>query len=231
MPRLKAIVFDLDDTLYPEEAYVASGFRAVSTWAQDRLGFPADRSVAELRELFDAGVRGNTFDRWLENHGLDPASWVPQMVNVYREHRPRIRPYPEVVPKLRLLRQRYLLGLVSDGDSQVQQRKLDSLGISHYFRSAVLSDTLGREAWKPSPRPFQHVLETLGVTGPESVYVADNPLKDFVGAKQVGMWAVRVRRPGGIYARLEPPSPQHEPHAEIATLEELDQAIDCLSNR
>ena len=222
MPALRAIVFDLDDTLYPERAYVLSGFRAVAVWAEERVGIPADQGFAEFCRLFEEGVRGDTFNRWLENHESNPDDWVPQMVQVYREHDPRITSYPEVPILLQRLRPRYRLGLVSDGYAEVQKRKLAALGLTSYFDVLVLSDEWGREAWKPNARPFEIVLQKLGVTGPEAVYVADNPNKDFLGARQVGMWTVRVRRPEGLYSHLEPPSPEHAPNVEIGTLSDLE---------
>jgi len=225
MPAWRAIVFDLDDTLYPERTYVLSGFCAVSTWAEEHLGIPANQGFTELHRLFDEGIRGNTFNRWLESHGLKPDRWVPQMVQVYRKHNPQIAPYPEVPELLQRLSPRYRLGLVSDGYVKVQKRKLAALNLTSCFDVLVFSDEWGREAWKPSSRPFEIVLERLGVTGSEAVYVADNPHKDFLGARQVGMWAVRVRRPDGLYSHLEPPSPEHAPHVEIETLSDLETSL------
>ena len=222
---LQAIVFDLDDTLYPERAYVLSGFQAVAAWAEECLGIPVAQGFAELRRLFDDGVRGDTFNRWLESHGFQPDSWVPQMVQIYREHNPHIEPYPEVPELLQRLRPRYRLGLVTDGYAEVQKRKLAALGLTSCFDVLVFSDEWGREAWKPNSRPFEIALQRLGVTGPEAVYVADNPTKDFLGARQAGMWTVRVRRPDGLYSHLEPPSPEHAPDVEIETLSDLETSL------
>ena len=152
MPVWRAIVFDLDDTLYPERAYVLSGFRAVAAWAEEEehVGIPQHQSFDELRRLFDEGIRGDTFNRWLESHGLKPDDWVPQMVRVYRKHNPHIAPYPEVPGLLQRLRQCYRLGLVSDGYAEVQKRKLGALGLTSCFDVLVFSDEWGREAWKPN---------------------------------------------------------------------------------
>lgn len=231
MPALRAIVFDLDDTLYPEQAYALSGFRAVAIWAEGNLGIPEHQGFAELRRLFEDGIRRNAFDCWLENHGLNPDRWVPQMVQVYREHEPQIAPCPEALGVLQRLRQRYHLALVTDGYLAVQQRKLASLGLSSCFDALVFSDELGREARKPSSRPFEVVLERLGVTGREAVYVADNPTKDFLGARQVGMWTVRVRAPQGLYSHLEPPSPRHAPHTEVKDLSSLETILVQIEER
>ena len=202
-----------------------SGFRAVAAWAEEQLKIPRRPGFAELRQLFEDGVRGNTFNRWLESHGFVLDDWVSQMVRVYREHQPQIVPHPETVDVLQRLRSRYRLGLVSDGSLQVQQNKLASLGIGFYFDRLVFSDELGADAWKPSPRPFALVLERLAVAGRKAVYVADNPSKDFLGARRAGMWTVRVRYPDGLYSHLEPPSPEHAPDAEIDTLARLQEIL------
>lgn len=225
MPKFQAVVFDLDDTLYPERAYVLSGFRAVATWAEEHLGIAAAQGLAELSQLFDEGVRGNIFNRWLENHGLIPDRWVSEMVEVYRNHEPSLEPYPEVPGLLARLCQHYRLGLVTDGFAQVQRRKLAALGLAHYFDALVFSDEWGKEAWKPSPRPFEVVLGMLGVPGSRAVYIADNPQKDFLGARRVGMRTLRVRRPDGLYNHMEPPSPEHAPDGELETLSALPDVL------
>jgi len=47
VPRWRAVVLDLDDTLYPEAAYVRSGFRAVAARAQETLAVPSDEAEAD----------------------------------------------------------------------------------------------------------------------------------------------------------------------------------------
>jgi len=107
----------------------------------------------------------------------------------------------------------------------VQKRKLTALGLTSCFDVLVFSDEWGREAWKPNSKPFEFALERLKVAGSEAVYVADNPLKDFLGARQVGMWTVRVRRPNGLYSYLEPPSSEHTPDVEIETLDRFEEVV------
>ena len=177
---LPAVVFDLDDTLYPEHDYVLSGFQAVSRWSAENLGIDADTAFDELAEFHRAGVRGDTFDRWLHKHGLRAETWTLQLVDVYREHKPRLACFPEVPAVLAELRKSYSIGLVSDGYLEVQRRKLEGLGLFTSFDAIVFSDELGRDAWKPSTRPFREILRRLRVDAHQAVYVADNPLKDFL---------------------------------------------------
>jgi putative hydrolase of the HAD superfamily len=223
--KWQAIVFDLDDTLYPERQYVLSGMQAVALWARRELGLASEHTFAELRRLFEQGVRGDTFDRWLTGHGLKPADWVATMVDVYRSHKPQIALAAEVRELLVRLRRDYRLGLVTDGYLNVQRRKVAALGLERYFDAIIYSDAWGREAWKPCPRPFEEALRQLSVAGPDTVYVGDNPTKDFHGARTVGMGTVRVRLRNALNSRLEPPCPAHAPDVEIAGLEHLEAAL------
>jgi len=228
MRTLRAVVFDLDDTLYPEHSYVLSGFRAVAAWAEQHLGIPYPIGSTALQRLFESGVRGNTFNRWLEDFGVGSDEWESQLVQIYRAHRPDIAPYPEATELLPRLHGRYWLGLVSDGYLEVQRNKWASLGLNAYFDGVVFSDELGREAWKPSPRPFSEILLKLCVAGKEAVYVADNPKKDFLGAKRLGMRTIRIRDSEGLYSADEPPSPAHAPELEIANLTQLEKVLSVI---
>ncbi|MCA9936769.1 MAG: HAD family hydrolase [Anaerolineales bacterium] len=221
---LKAIIFDMDDTLYPERSYVLSGFRAVATWAEAQWQIPAAEGYAYFLDLFNAGVRGDTFNRWLAAHHISPVDGVvPQLVAVYREHLPEIDLFPHVPQILAQFRQQYRLGLLSDGYLGVQQRKLAALQAAPLFDTIVFSDQWGRGAWKPAARPYESALAQLQVSAEEAVYIADNPKKDFLGARQVGMWAVWLRQPGGEYTDIQPPSAQHAPHLSVPSWEALRQ--------
>ena len=226
MQRFHALVFDLDDTLYPEREFVRSGFSAVALWAQEHLGLDGSRSFASLWALFERGVRGNTFDLWLEEEGVAPAGHVKEIVGVYRNHTPAISAYPDVSRALDLFRPGHRLGIVSDGDPEIQLRKLRALGLGSYFDAVVVSDMPGVQARKPSPKPFHAVLDRLGVHGEKAVYIADNPLKDFAGARAAAMSTVRVRRPGGLYSQSEAPSEAYEPDLEVESMSALTALIE-----
>lgn len=228
MGRWQAVVFDLDDTLFPERDYVLSGFRAVAAWAQAHLDIPAEVGFLELGNLFAQGVRGDTFDRWLALHSLEPDELVPTLVHVYRGHRPILAPYAEVPGVLAALRRHYRLGLVSDGPLAVQQAKLHALGLGACFDAIVFCDQWGPEAWKPSTRPFRVALRRLQVSPSQAVYVGDNPIKDFIGARRAGLASVRIQRPTGEYGAQVPPTPEHAPDLTIGSLTELEQALEDL---
>lgn len=222
--RWRAIVFDLDDTLYPEREYVLSGFRAVSAWAEENQRVPQEEAFQELSRLYDAGIRGDTFNRWLADHRL-PDSLVSHMIEVYRGHIPSLRPFPGACSLLAALRTRFRLGLVSDGYSSVQRAKFAALGIDEYFSAVVFSDELGRDSWKPSAAPFLKVLVELKVSPDQAVYVGDNCAKDFIGARRAGLGTIWARHSGGDYAVQPPSSKAHAADLVVDSLSSLETVL------
>lgn len=231
MKKLKAVVFDLDDTLYPEKEFVKSGFRAVASWAELNLGIDSNIGERQLISYYENGIRGDTFNRWLASHNLLSNDLVKEMIKIYREHIPSISPFPEVKEVLGELKKKFLLGIVSDGYIEVQKKKLNALEIENFFDAVIFSDEWGKKNWKPSSKPFEIISEKLGIPSDQCMYVADNPIKDFFGAKKIGMYTIQIVRPGGEYSTRLPPSVKHKPNLTITSLEELlDIEYICSNN-
>jgi putative hydrolase of the HAD superfamily len=118
---------------------------------------------------------------------------VAPLLQAFRAHRPvRLGPYAGVDDALARLGAIVPLGIVSDGDPEIQRAKLDAVGLGTRFAVVVLSDELGREHRKPSPLPFQQALTALDVAPTAAVYVGDRPEKDVAGAAAAGMRSIRV---------------------------------------
>jgi putative hydrolase of the HAD superfamily len=226
---LPALIFDLDDTLYPERGYVLSGFASVARWIEAQAELDAGRTCAELAELFDGGAKRDAFDRWVSARRLPEAISVESMVGVYRDHDPLIELDPRTRILLTDLKRRHKLGLVTDGRADVQRRKIEALGVAELLDEIVVTAELGVGFSKPHPAAYRAVLGRLGVDAADAVYVADNPVKDFIGARSVGVRSVRLRRPDGIYAELEPASSEYAPDLEITDLQHLTVTLATLS--
>ncbi|NJD99695.1 TIGR02253 family HAD-type hydrolase [Thermococcus sp. LS1] len=80
------------------------------------------------------------------------------------------------------------VGIITDSDNDYIEAHLKALGIYELFDSITTSEDAGY--YKPHPRPFQLAMEKAGVKAEEAIYVGDNPAKDCVGAKNVGMISV-----------------------------------------
>ncbi len=229
MTRLHAVIFDLDDTLYPEQSYVLSGFHAAAKWAEQALSIPKEETSRDLEAMYRQGVRGHTFGLWLEQRGVcgQRDELVQQMVAVYREHQPILTPFNGIPELLGEVGQRCKLGLISDGHLAVQRRKWESLRLDEAFHAVVFSDIFGRQNWKPSHVPFEAALRTLDLAPEAALYVGDNPAKDFLGARQLGMKTIRLRLLGGEHTFAEPESDFHAPDTTVENVQSLRA---CLLN-
>jgi len=196
---VKIIVFDLDDTLYPEHQFVAGGFRAVSSYLRQR-GLARTDLFPALWDRFRQGVRGTVFDEALAEAGIIPDKrLIAELVAAYRAHSPRIALYPDADALLCRAFHRKQLGLLTDGPALAQQSKVQALDIAALFDIMVFTDALGREFWKPHPAGYRHIMDQLGLEGPDCLYVGDNPLKDFAGARSLAWHTAHIQRDDGIY--------------------------------
>jgi len=218
------IVCDLDDTLYLERNYVASGFRAVGEWAKKELALPDLGDVAWA--FFEAGCRERVFDVALQKLGVGADSkLIEQMVAVYRRHKPIIALQDDVCG---FLSRGYLLGglaLVTDGFREAQQNKIAALGLEKLgFSPIVITDTWGRQFWKPHQRAFLHVEECFQLPSCKFVYIADNASKDFLAPNQLGWTTVQISRPSGLHTN-QPPTADHVPSVCIDSFDRLPEVL------
>jgi putative hydrolase of the HAD superfamily len=216
MSIFQLVAFDLDDTLYPEREFVHSGFTAVARHLDDLGVIEAESFLHAATSLFAAGARGNVFDLALERLAVVfPAARMGDLVRVYREHQPQIRPFAGSLRLLQLLKgQGAVLALISDGPWPAQQNKLRALGLEAYFDHLIFTGTHGEDWGKPSPRAFQEVMKRSGLPAAACVYVADNPGKDFAGPNRLGWHTIQVREKIRLYSDTSPP-PGGEPQAAV----------------
>jgi putative hydrolase of the HAD superfamily len=87
------------------------------------------------------------------------------------------------------------MGLITDGLSSVQRRKIAALGIEEYFDVVICTGDLGPDFEKPSPVPFALALHLLDVPAKDSVYVGDDETKDFAGPQELGIRTIQIKHP------------------------------------
>ncbi len=193
------LVFDLDDTLYPERDFAMSGFRAAARWAQSELGLEGlDR---DMTRLLDGGHLGALFGLALK--ARLPAHTEAQLaafIEAYRTHRPVLALYDDARVALDHWGALGPLGLITDGTPALQQSKVKALRIADRFREIVYTHGLGGRAFaKPHPAAFERIEQVFGASGQDLVYVGDNPAKDFVAPNARGWITVQIVRTGRIH--------------------------------
>ncbi len=210
------LIFDLDDTLYPERTYVESGLRAVALFGQKKFGWSRQASFRVMLNILDRQGRGAIFNEWLASHDRNPKSLVEHCVRVYRHHTPRLHLYPDAQRLLPTLK-KYPLYVVTDGHKVAQQKKAESLRLQRWFCKVLLTHRYGLRHAKPSTYCFNLIRQQERRAWTDLVYVADNPAKDFVNLNQLGVVTVRVltgmhkdvRAKKGFDARYSIPNLSH----------------------
>ncbi len=218
---MPVLIFDLDDTLYPEVSYVHSGFGAVAAWLSPLLGVPVAALTAAMVAEEATHGRGQVFDTVLRQHHRWTKKLVDGCLRTYRQHQPELSLYPDAERCLSRLAAGPLY-LVTDGHKEVQARKVAALHLAARVRHAYLTNRYGRHRAKPAPYCFELICRREGVPPAQVIYVGDNPRKDFVGIKPLGFRTVRILR--GNYAHLAA-DPAHEADRRIHSLDELTPAF------
>src|SRR5919197_81667 len=209
--RFSAVFFDAANTLVHPKPPVGE------LYAQTARKYGLDVSAADVQaefrrswEILQAKAAGDPVRygsgeadgrRWW--HALVAETFrplgTPQPFEVFFDElytlcaRPDVwRVFPDVMDILQALKGRGLItGVISNWDIRLGPL-LEGLGLRPYFDHVVLSAVVGWE--KPHPRIFESALQLAGVPPARVLHVGDNYQQDVVGARQVGIYAVWLRR-------------------------------------
>jgi len=184
------LIFDLDDTLYPELDFVKSGFSEVAKLLKEKHGFSYIKTLNSLLDILSLSGRGRVFDTFLTQENIYSKELVAKCISRYRSHTPKIRLYPEAEKFLK--HSKYSLYLVTDGNKLVQKNKIQALGITKYFKKIFITHNYGINSAKPSLYCFEKIRKLENCNWSYLLYVGDNPAKDFVGLNKKGAATVRL---------------------------------------
>ena len=196
----KAILFDLDDTLWPIAPVILQAEATLHQWLGQNAPRGADRfSLENLRPArlallasepefhLDLGaLRRAGLISAFEEAGEDIDKVEQAMVHFFAA-RNAVIPYDDVVPGLLRLKGRALIGSISNGNADLQ-----AIGLAHHFHVSVAASQIG--CAKPDPAIFHVACNALGVAPAEAVYVGDDVLLDVDGAQRAGLRAVWMNR-------------------------------------
>ncbi len=192
------LIFDMDETLYPERQFIRSGFRAVAVDVERRFGVPADAAFEALLRILRRGGRRHALQTLCASFGL-PATAVPELVTVIRRHQPALHlPNVSVDVLARARAEGWRLGILTNGLPDVQARKVRALGLDRLVDVVVYAQEWGSGKGKPERESFDVVRARLDTPPALTVFVGDDPWCDIVGARSAGLHTILLRRSAGL---------------------------------
>ena len=192
---IKAIFFDIDDTIFPSTDFSTLARRNAIN-AMIGIGFPGEYDEIETKLKKIIAAKGsnyqNHFDMLCREFKVKrPARFVAAAVAAYHDTKTAIAPFPEVPRTLMELRERgYRLYVATNGNAVKQWDKLIRLRIALYFDDVFVSEEVGREKDKEF---FKIILKQLLLSPMSCVMVGDREEADIAPALAAGMNAIRYR--------------------------------------
>ncbi|GAA1604948.1 MULTISPECIES: HAD family hydrolase [Kribbella] len=224
---MKAVVFDLDNTLFD---HTGSAGRALRAWIAELGVVPTDELVAEWfeiedrvydaylrRELTHQGQRRARLRAFLPVLGREVPATDAELDVVFEGYLQQYRgnwvAFPDARPTLEVARGNgWRIGVLTNGNTVQQNAKLKAIGLAELVDVVCASESLGVS--KPDPLAYQHVCEALGVEPSDALMIGDNLELDVLAPQAAGLSARHLdRATGGTLLDLlsDDPPPHHSP--------------------
>ena len=176
------VIFDLDDTLYPEIDYKISGIKVVEDWISEIF---RKNYKGKILEAYQKGIS----DIWLwVCQDLDHPDELKESLKwIYRLHSPSIELNNEIKKLLNFLENNKIqIGILTDGRSITQKIKIEKLGLEK------IPNFISEEykSKKPDLKRFLKIQEIW--PNKKYVYIGDNPQKDFQCSRELNWFTVGV---------------------------------------
>ena len=239
---IKAIIFDLDDTLYDFKAAHRAGADAWAAYAREQFQLPEEQTRREIEELIaeqaeKMGPIAASHNRvlraefWLLKRNLPVFPHATALAERYWQTLlDAMVPQEGAVEMLRDLQMRgFLIGIGTNMTAYVQYKKIEKLGLGSYIDFIVTSEVCGvdkpiRHFFKYCLKKANEVLERQGraerIEMNEILFVGDSPKHDVEGARNAKM-----------HALLFDPAGRHpEEEERIQSFREISEVLERLSD-
>ena len=207
---IRAICFDLDNTLWEVEPVLIRAERILADWLERRYPRIPQRftrdEMLEMRAVLLAEqphqghdlsfLRRETLARCAAAVGY-PRDMAHEAFAVWHAARNQVEPYGEVIPVLEELKRRFRLATLTNGNAD-----LAVIGLAHHFEVSFTAGALGYA--KPDPRAYAALVNALTLKPAEILFVGDEPHADVDGPRTAGMQTVWVNRGGVVWPNALP---------------------------
>jgi putative hydrolase of the HAD superfamily len=194
---IKAVLFDLDGTLFDRDAAVESIARWQAQTFIAAIGAERNEHFRDRLIAMDAHGYRDKREVYAElgvEFGLSQPIVEQLIASFWSEYPRHCRLGDGVADTLAELRRRSLrTGIVTNGSAAVQSAAIDALGIRDAVDVVLISET--ERIRKPHPEIFHRAAAQLNVDPKECCFVGDHPVMDVAGAEAAGYRAIWKRTP------------------------------------
>ncbi len=197
----RAVLFDFDDTLQNRR-------EAFLNYSRDFIRrhfptLPAKTQDLRARNMAQLCGSGNEFPNYTAFYTalIEHLQWqeAPPVEQLVREARLFFPNHTTLLPRVKegltALREKgCVLGIITNGDVYMQNKKLDISGLRPFFDTVVVSGAEGVS--KPDAEIFRRAAARLGVSPTDCIFVGDHPEKDILGAQSAGMKTIFMKASG-----------------------------------
>ncbi|WP_199621269.1 HAD family hydrolase [Paenibacillus alkalitolerans] len=187
----QAVIFDLDNTLLDRKSSLQTFANKLFDKYIDK-GFSKEQLFQELLEADGDGYRGKeeVYAELLYKLPWENTPSYEEFIDFWNIEFPNSSELMggalEVLGQFKS--HGYKLGIITNGKSKVQNRKIDSVHIRDYFDSILISEEVGCK--KPNKEIFDLSIKELKVDPTKSFFIGDHPLNDVFGAANAGINAI-----------------------------------------
>jgi HAD superfamily hydrolase (TIGR01509 family) len=232
----KAVLFDLDDTIYDHQhsrrsalTSLMEAYPAIAGHTLRKLELIHERHLQTTHSLLLAGqispAEGAHTRMRLLFSDLGVAlsdGELPRVENIYRRaYDGNRRAVPGVIPIISALKQRDMkIAIITNGLVIVQEEKIRFCGLEGKMDAVIISEKVGLK--KPHEGIFHLALSELGISAREAVVIGDSWKLDVLGARNAGISAV-------WFNRYEEKCPEPGSVVEVTSLEPVEHLISILA--
>ena len=201
MPKIELITFDLDDTFWDIKSVIIAAEKNYRHWLEAKIGksikwgtFDEFMSIRQdlIKEIptleYDLGLlRKKLIRHHLNDHITNQDELnllIYEAYEFFLEERHKVVFYEEVIGVLENLSSQVMLGVLTNGNADVNK-----LGIGNLFNFSIASTDVMSN--KPGPAHFVRAKEISGIDFQNTLHIGDHPVNDIKGARDLGintMW-------------------------------------------
>ena len=207
---VKALIFDLDDTISDFQGAADAAFKSAFGDTAEEHGVDLQRMhdcyMSLFEDFYTLHLEGHVnmdefrvyrFSRMFETVGLPiDDSFLDLTVDFQQTYDKELRTFPGVCEVLKELDKHYPLGVITNGPTEAQWRKINKFRLPRVMEVILVSGQIGIA--KPDPRIFEVMLKGLRVEPEEAVMIGNSLQHDHQGAMNAGIpfiWTNHLRRP------------------------------------